>query len=158
MSPGRGAEEQSGAAQQAEGEDGHGHHPRHGLQLPGARGRYGHPSSPQCPRGRKETLLGDFPGLWDGNLWAAQHMQAQPAPPRGGCGASCCRCCRFGQGRGCKEGCKGAGCRQGCCAHGAESSLRGRGPGSVPGDGGGTQGTIHLPRDGMGRVGHSLLP
>lgn len=85
LSPRCGAEEQSGAAQQAEGEDGHGHHPRHGLQLPGARGRYGHPSSPQCPPGRKETLLGDFPGLWDGNLWAAQHMQAQPAPHRGGC-------------------------------------------------------------------------
>lgn len=134
MSPGRGAEEQSGAAQQAEGEGGH--HPRHGRRLPGARGRYGHPSSPHCPRVRKETLLGDFPGLWDRNLWAPQHTQAQPAPPgrlqvphaaaaagvgRGGCGE-----------RGEKGMSAGRGAVAALCPRCRASSLRRSGPGSVP--------------------------
>lgn len=154
LSPGRGAEEQRGAAQQAEGEGGH--HPRHRLQLPGGTGQISAPQFPPVPPGEEGDAAG---GLSRAVGQEAVGSPAHAARPRPGC--RCLTLVLAGEDveRGVKKGwvpaeVMGPRCRV--------SSLRGSGPDSVPEP----QvtvvapqgcGTIHLPGDGMGREGHSLL-
>lgn len=72
LSPGRGAEEQGRAAQQAEGE--RGHHPQRWQRLLGHGADMGTP----VPPWEEGDAAGDFPGRWDRNLGAPQHRLQVP--------------------------------------------------------------------------------
>lgn len=144
MSPGRGAEEQSGAAQQAEGEGEH--HPRHRLQLPGGTGLIWAPQFPPVPPREEGDAAGGLSGAVGQEALSSPAHAGTTSTPGEAAGASCC--CWFWQGRVWVQA-------EVLCPRCRVSSLGESGPGSVPepqvtvvaprG-----HGTAHVPRDGVG--------